>query len=127
MVAGCNSSLGTVRGKVYYGDELVRGGTVTFFCADGRAIPTGIRDDGNYVVDQVPLGNARIGVDTSALDPRRKRLYSPPPGKKVDLPGMSEPDPKLYVAIPPRYAAAATTDLTCEVTGGRQYHDIRMK
>jgi hypothetical protein len=126
-MAGCNSSTGTVRGKVYYGEALVKGGAVTFFCADGRGIRAGIRDDGSYTADGLPLGKAKICVDTSDLDPKRRQPYSPPPGKKVDLGRPSEPDPKLYVAISPKYAAVTTTDLTCEVTGGSQYYDIKMK
>jgi hypothetical protein len=126
-MVGCSPSSGTVSGKVYYGDELVKAGTVTFFCADGRGIRTGIRADGSYTVEQVPLGTARVCVDTSALDPKKKPPYSPPPGKKVDLPGANEPDPSLYVAVPPRYATAETTDLTCEVAGGSQSYTVKMK
>jgi hypothetical protein len=80
-------------------------------------------------VDNVPVGKAKICVDTSSLDPRRSKGYSyaPPPGQKKDLPGSSEPNPDFFVAIPRKYAEGASTDLTYEVTGGRQSYDIKMK
>jgi hypothetical protein len=128
-VAGCNSSTGDVSGKVYFGDVVVKGGMVTFFCADGRGIPTEIREDGSYTVSQVPIGKAKVCVDTSSLDPKRRKpyTYSPPAGRDKDPPGFSQPSPGVYVAIPGKYAAAATTDLTCEVAGGSQWYDIKMK
>jgi hypothetical protein len=127
--AGCgSSSTGTVSGKVYVNDVLVKGGTITFFGADNKGIPTKIGEDGSYTVENLAVGKAKICVDTSWLDPAKKKVYSyaPPPGKK-DLPGPSTTSAGTFVAIPAKYADPQKTDLTLEVKGGRQSHDVRMK
>jgi hypothetical protein len=126
---GCGSSTTTVTGQVYFGETLVKGGTVTLYCADGQGRLGGIREDGTYTIDQVPIGAVKVCVDTSALDPKRRKTYTyaPPPGKKATLPGGEEAAPGGYVAIPAKYATQGTTDLTFEATGGSQRYDIRMK
>jgi hypothetical protein len=128
-VAGCNSSTGDVTGKVYFGEVLVKGGTLTFFSADGRGFRTDVREDGSYTLEKLPLGTGKVCVDTSSLDPKRRKAYtySPPPGKEKDPPGISQPSPGIYVAIPAKYADPATTDLICEVTRGSQTFDVKMK
>ena len=125
--AGC-SSTGTVKGKVSYHGAVVKGGTVTFFYGDGRGIPIGILEDGSYTLDRLPLGQVKVCVDTSALDPKKHKRYSyaPPPGAKAP-PGFSPTSPEVYVAIPAKYADPAKTDLAYEVTAGTQTHDIEMK
>jgi hypothetical protein len=45
--AGCSSSPGTVSGKVSCNGTVLKGGTVTFFYANGRGFPTGIKEDGS--------------------------------------------------------------------------------
>ncbi|HKI31858.1 MAG TPA: hypothetical protein VKA46_08315 [Gemmataceae bacterium] len=128
-VGGCGPSTGAVTGKVYYGEVLLKGGKVTFVGVDGKGATTGIHGDGSYTLDKLPVGTVKICVDTSYLDPKRRKIYAyePPAGKKVDLPGSPEASPEFYVAIPPKYADPETTDLTCEVTRGSQEYDIRMK
>ncbi len=123
-LVGCNSAIGTVRGKVYYNGTLLKGGTVTFVCADGRAIPTGIREDGTYVLEQVPVGNVKICVDTSSLSPKSRKgyAYEPPPGAKAPSRKSQE-----YVEIPGKYADPAQSGLTFAVKGGRQDHDVKLE
>jgi hypothetical protein len=126
--AGCGSASGTVKGKVSYNGAPLKGGTVTFFYPDGRGFPIGILADGTYTLDRLPLGPVKVCVDTSSLDPKKHLRYSyaPPPGAKPP-PGFSPTSAEAYVAIPAKYADPAKTDLTYDVTGGTQTHDIELK
>jgi hypothetical protein len=129
-VPGCGGSTGTIKGKVSYNGTLLKGGKVTFYCADGKSVLTAIREDGTYLLEKLPLGKAKICVDTTDLNPatRRAYTYAPPPGAKKDLPGAKpSPGVEAYVAIPPKYASPETTDLFVEVTGGSRKHDIELK
>jgi hypothetical protein len=107
---------------------MLKGGTVTYFFADGRGFPIGILEDGSYTLDGLPTGKAKICVDTSALDPKQRKryAYAPPPGAKAP-PGFTPPGPEVYMAIPRKYADVATTDLTYDVTRGTQKHDLEMR
>jgi hypothetical protein len=125
---GCGSSTGTVSGKVYYNGDLLKSGTVTFFTADGKSVPTGIREDGSYTLDKLAIGKAKVCVDTGWSDPQKLKAYSyaPPPGAKMP-PGFKPPDAGNFVKIPAHYADPAKSDLTCEVAGGSQSYDIQLK
>jgi hypothetical protein len=128
--AGCGApSTGALRGKVLYDGAPVRGGSVTFHCAGGRSILTGILADGTYAVDNLPPGPARVCVDTRELDPAQRKAYAyePPAGAKKALPGGGTAPAAAYVAVPLKYADPETTDLTVEVKGGRQTFDLTMK
>ena len=49
FASGCGGGKGTVSGKVYYRDQLLGGGTVTFTNADGKGSQVAtIQPDGSY-------------------------------------------------------------------------------
>lgn len=127
--SGCGSSdTGSVSGKVYFGDVLVKGGRVTFVFESGRSFPTSIQDDGSYSLDRMPVGKAKICVDTSGLDPKRKNAYSysPPAGVKKELPDDRTQGPGEYTAIPAKYADHKTTDLAYDLASGSHSYDIKL-
>ena len=80
-----------------------------------------INEDGTYSIANVPAGSAKIAVDNLSSEPGRKL----PPNVK-HRPPKSEPT-EAPVKIPAKYKKPETSGLTCEVTGGRQTHNIELK
>ena len=80
-------------------------------------------------MEKVSVGQTKICVDTSSLDPKRSKVYtySAPPGMKKDLPTPSETSLGTYVAIPAKYADPATTDVLLDVKSGNQTFDIKLQ
>jgi hypothetical protein len=118
---------------VTYQGVALKGGNITFLTPDGKqSFPNQIREDGSYKIDKVPPGTMRILVETESLNLRYhpRPRYTPPAGMQA-AGGYTPPDPwaqaQRYVPIPWKYAEAATTDLTCTVTGGAQEHNITLQ
>jgi len=129
-VSGCGSSTGTVTGTVKRKDGTVlKGGNVAFITSKGQSISSPIGEDGKYTVEKVPVGDAKITVETETLNPARKmggRKYSPPPSASGST--YTPPDPtaqaKRYVPIDPKFGEQGTTPLTYTVKGGNQTFEI---
>ncbi len=129
--AGCGSSPGKIVGKVYYKDAPLKGGNVTFVCADGQSRLAEIQEDGSYAVDKVAPGEVKISVDTSSLKPQGNiPRYQPPKGVE-NKSGFTPPDfaaqAKRYVAIPKQYADAEHSGLKYTVKRGSQQYDIHLQ
>lgn len=134
-VGGCGKRGGTtVSGKVYYEGKPLTSGSVIFIDARGNTLPTVIRPDGSYQVVGVARGEAKIAVVSHARSPAGLRLggrgTSPaaarlpataPPGHESKAPQSRPP------AIPARYRDPDQSQLTCEVTGRDQSHDIELR
>ncbi len=75
--AGCAKPTGSVSGKVYYNDTLLKGGHVIFAKVDGQPQWAEIKEDGSYSFDKIVAGPVKIGVETSTLrpNPGRRRFY----------------------------------------------------
>ena len=128
---GCGSSTtGTVSGKVYLKDKPLKGGNVTFFSPDKKTSQIAkIGEDGSYTIEMMPVGPAKIAVETKSLQQAASaRRNTPPPGQNA--PNNSLPDPKellkRYVAIPEKYADAPTSGLEYTVQSGKQPFDIKL-
>lgn len=131
--AGCGSPTGTVSGKVYYQDKLLKGGNVTFIHAEQKkSCMATIQEDGSYKVEKVPAGEVTITVETQSLKPvggGNLPTYAPPPG--MESPGGYKPpnlaaNAKRYVPIPLDYAIPERSKLKYTVQGGSHDHDIKM-
>lgn len=126
--AGCGGSTGTVSGKVYYKNTLVKGGNVSFVSDQKKTSQLAeIQEDGSYKVEKMPVGEATITVDTSSFKPLpAARGMKPPPG--VQAPGGydMEARTKRYVPIPERYTDPAKSGLKYTVKGGSQDHDLKL-
>ena len=125
---GCGPSSGAVTGKVTYKDAPLKGGRVHFTASDGKAYSSEIADDGTYTVDKVPVGEAKVSVETSYLNMSgRTPAYKPPPGTSAP-PGAIGNDPeamrKKYVKIPDNYEDPEASKLTYTVKPGAQHYDI---
>ena len=139
-LAGCSGGSGssaTVKGTVKYKGALVKVGTVTFVSADkSKAAGSPIKEDGTYSVEQAPVGEVVITVDTSSADPQRLAATIAM-AKKGNVPANSPNAPpsveklqkmaELYTAIPAKYADAATSPLKHTVQGGAQEKNIELE
>lgn len=127
---GCGSTPGTVTGKVYFKDQPLKGGNVTFLTADKKVSQMAkIGEDGSYTIDKIPAGPVKIGVETKSLKQSASvPRYSPPPG--MSSPNKTGGDPKeilkRYVAIPEKYADPLESGLEYTVQSGNQPWDIKL-
>jgi len=128
--SGCGPSTGSVSGKVYYKDTLLKGGRVQFITADQKGAMAEIGEDGSYTLDKLALGEAKIAVETDYLKVQGSRpSYGPPKGGS-NAGGYTPPDPKeaakRYTAIPSKYEDPATSGKTFTVKPGKQEFDIKL-
>jgi hypothetical protein len=138
--AGCavgGSSTGTVTGKVTYKGGPVKGGNVYFFVDDKNPGVGEIQEDGTYKAERVPVGNAKVSVDTESMKPpmgmpaaAAKKYTAPPPDPKVKTEAYVPPDPgeraKRYVKIPEKYIDPERSGLTYTVKTGSQEFNIEI-
>jgi hypothetical protein len=114
LLAGCGSGLpptGEVVGKVTVDGKPVTAGTVKFYPAKGDPVPTELGVDGTFRATGVPVGKARVAVETIHF----RNLASPPPGIAKQLGG-----PRIkYVPTPEKYAKPDSSELQVDVQDGR--------
>jgi len=127
--AGC-SSKGIVSGKVTYRGKPLPAGTVIFVTQAGGGFSANIRD-GEYRVERLPEGPAKIAVSTPANTAHLKGLIAkmqPPPEmrKKArpDQPAEEPPADVPTVQIPARFQDPEKSGLTYTVKSGSQKYDI---
>jgi len=94
--ASAQEKTGTITGKITYQGKPLTGGFVTFI-GKGAKIPSRINADGTYRVREMPIGEAKIVVESKG------------------------------VVIPKAFASAKTTPLIVRVQEGKQQHDIELK
>lgn len=151
LAAGCSKPVGTVSGKVTYQGKELKGGGVAFVSTDGGPSFAGtIGPDGSYRVPEIRGGTYKVTVDNSALKAPTTTMGpgmgappivpkgakgGPPPGANVPE-GYVASDPnamkanaagKNYVALPPKYLSADTTDITYEFKGGDDTFNVELK
>ena len=115
---GCQRS-GSAVGIVTYKDKPIVLGTVLFEGSDGTIRQGNIKDDGSYSVSGLPIGNARVAVNSS--DPKKVRIN--PRGKER----ASSPEVPDWFPIPKQYGAPSTSGLTYAIEGGQNKIDIMLK
>jgi len=141
LSSGCGGK-GTISGKVYYQDQLLGGGTVTFTNADGKGSQVAqIQPDGSYTLERMPSGPAKIGVETTSAKPTAtpgkrggapKMPQGPPPDQVPEgadpskIYGSGRTQGLKYVPIPESYKDPETSGVQYTVTSGPQEHDIRL-
>ncbi|HVS36768.1 MAG TPA: hypothetical protein VMS17_14500 [Gemmataceae bacterium] len=133
-MVGCGPPTGTVTGTVVLkggpnGDQTLKGGTITFYSADGKTVggQAEIQENGTYKVDKVPAGDSKVVVSTEMLNQQGKGRAGPPPGTKVN-PNDPNADPAAkaqarYVAIPLKYADPEQSGLKFTVKAGSNTYD----
>src|SRR4051794_4850492 len=124
-LAGCGKPVATVTGKVTYQNGPVKGGHVIFAGSGGQSVLAEIKEDGTYRAEKVPVGDAKIAVQTKALGVVAAMPKSSLPPEKQKGGRMSPEEAKRrYVAIPPNYEDPETSGLSYTVVSGSQEHDI---
>jgi hypothetical protein len=117
-LTGCGPSVGTVRGKVVYQGKNLKSGLVVFMGADGKVSPpASIGADGTYAAVNVPLGTAKIAIDTPP----------PPPAERPEDEANAKSALADHVSIPLRYKDFNLSGKICEVKWGENTCDIELE
>lgn len=124
MLAGCQRS-GNLEGKVTYKERPLAYGTVLVVTGEGHLRQGTIEEDGTYFVENIPVGTARIAVNSP--DPCAPLLVKP---------GVNDPDPneqerrkvlrKRWFVIPNKFGRADQSGLTVDVNSGGNSHNITL-
>jgi hypothetical protein len=114
----------TLEGSVHYGDEIIQFALIIASNSSGSAQGS-IGDDGKFKLDNVPLGEVSVAVNTPAgqgefMSKSMSGAYKGPQeklGKKVSL---------KYTQVPKQYHEPATTPLKTTIVAGPNTYDIKI-
>lgn len=125
LAAGCGKPKGSVSGRVTYKDKPLTAGYVTFTPENSHAVSGTIDSQGNYRVENIPVGMAKITVraDPGTSMDAFAKVNNPKDPKSM----MSALMPKNIVKLPDQYNNPEKSGLTCEVKKGSQEHNIELK
>jgi hypothetical protein len=124
FAAGCGKPKGNVKGKVYYKDKALTGGTVTVW-GDKAARSATIQEDGSYQIKAMPEGPAKVTVSTPAVSLASKD-QAKQVGSKGDIKVVAGSSASI-VPVPPEYGDKDRTKENYTVKAGDQEYDIRLK
>jgi hypothetical protein len=105
----------TLDGTVSYGDQKVRVGLVI---VQGTSAVNGfVDDDGHYHLDNVPLGDVHLAVNTEAGKGQLKsRMMAQTKGKAKALPNV--------IDVPAKYQDPQKSDITTNIKPGANTYNI---
>jgi hypothetical protein len=128
LAAGCSKSKGTITGTVKLKDGTpVSAGTITFWSADNHPSQGTLKSDGSFSVGDVPVGDAKVTVETPP--PRMGPVTMSKPPEGMNMPADMKPsggdapggDNKVKVVpVPAKYKNANDTPLSYSVVKGSQ-------
>src|SRR5262245_53423972 len=140
LTSGCGpdyKARAVVKGKVTLGGKKpLTTGTVMFYGKDGMTASATIDPDGNYEMNDAPLGECKVTVSVTALprDPsvmarlKGKGPKAPEGPKNPENPGPELPAaarvPKEVVPIDEKYSSPGTSGLSFTVQKGEQTYNI---
>jgi len=131
-LAGCNSyesrlpeTGATLEGTIKLGADTVPMALVVVVGPTGSA--TGQIEGGHYRVENVPLGDVKIGVNTDAvrgqlISQQMAQGYKGPGGK-----GGSRPPPPKFIDVPKKFAEPETSGVKTTVKSGANTFDIALR
>jgi hypothetical protein len=121
LLVGCGKASGTITGTVTFKGEPVQNGTIAAMSKSGQVVSSSIKD-GTFKLDEVPLGESRVAIQSSPPPPP---FRSPPkPGEPTPPP---PPTPPPFVPLPERYTKVETSGLTIDVKAGSQAKDFELR
>lgn len=130
---GCGEPpAGQVSGEVKYKGTAIQAGSITFMDEKGK-VGYGQITDGKYQIDKAPLGEVKIGVQSSSGGGggAAASAMAKSKGMPKDLPAGVDPNvfKKAFekgtgVTIPAKYSDPQTSGLTYTVKQGQQTHNI---
>jgi hypothetical protein len=134
LLAGCSSNSGFpghLSGRVFYKDEAVKGGTISFHSQKlVRTVP--ITPEGLYEFVDLPEGPAVITVSNESFNPNNKQpVYGGAKMKglntkraemeaKMGKPASGEAAGAKYRKLPGKYALPEKSPLSVTIESGRQ-------
>jgi hypothetical protein len=127
LTAGCGKPKGSISGKVIYKGKPLSGGFVTFILEKGAPLHAKIQSNGEYRIDNVPVGTVKITVQPESATGAEWMDKGGPPLPKSPDEMKKWMMPKTEAEIPERYSDAAKTELTYTVKQGPQEYDIVLK
>lgn len=139
--SGCGpdyKARGAVKGHVTTGKKSLTTGTVMFYAKSGVTASAHIDPDGNYVMNDAPLGECVVTVTVTPL-PRDPSVRARLKGGGPKVPEMKNPEdkggpglpsapvvPKEVVSIDEKYSNPETSGLKFTVAKGEQTYDIEL-
>lgn len=139
LPSGCGPNYkarGVVKGKVTTGKKPLTTGTVMFYGKNGITASAHIDTQGNYEMNDAPLGECMVTVTVEALPPNSS-VQARLKGGGPKMPGeMKNPEaespalpsapsvPKEVVPINSKYSKTETSGLTFTVEKGEQTFNI---
>jgi hypothetical protein len=135
---GCGPGTASVTGRVTFQDKPLTFGRVTFFGENGFVGTSEIRPDGSYTIVKIPVGQAKITVETPDLrrmpQSSRGMMMDPARFGKPDAEKPGKPDSRGHHStgprptfIPPHYGEVERSGLSLEIHEGENKHDIPLK
>jgi hypothetical protein len=107
----------TLEGLVTYGGQPVTAGMVIARTEGNPPVRGFLGDDGHYRLDNVPLGEVQIGVNTAAVRGAAKgKMMAKTQGKAKGLPKITE--------LPPKYGDPAKSGIKTTIQKGPNVYDI---
>jgi hypothetical protein len=140
LCTGCGSK-GDIKGKVTFKDKTVVYGTVNLIDSEGVPHPGVIDPQGNYLIRGVPIGLAKLAVnspDPKVVYDQVHAMQSGRPNRSNDgkkgkgnADKVPKPDPEVvknWVEITqPNVGDPEKSGLTIEVKSGENPHNIQLK
>ncbi len=124
-VTGCGAQTGHISGTVSLDGQKLPSGRIVFLCEGGdKPVLMSSINDGSYIVNEAPIGPARVTVETFELTttPVPNMIDSPaPPDQQNDAAAEAE-----YMSIPARYRAPTTSGLIHDIVAGSQVRDFNL-
>jgi hypothetical protein len=118
-----------VKGKVTFGNDPVPMANVTFTTKDNRVASAVTDENGNYTINDAPVGEVAISVTVPQLSGSAKMgggIKMPEPPK--DMSGLATNklnfDPQKLPRVPEKYEKPETSGLTYKVHKGENTYDI---
>ncbi len=141
LAGGCGpdyKARGVVKGKVTYNKKALTSGTVMFYAASNNITSSAFIDgEGNYVMNDAPLGEVKITVTVTSLPPGKPMKYGPgkaasegeskdPTGTVSEsIPIMSKM-PSSILRIDEKFSKPETSGLSFTVEKGEQTHNLEL-
>lgn len=135
-VAGCGYGVreqrlpetgATLEGTITYGSEKVHYAEVRVI-GDSTSAVGRVEEDGRYKVENVPLGEVKVTVNTDAAkgDYTSLTMSKSYKGPKGEGAAGGGPPPK-FVGVPGKYAEPETSGLGTTIAAGANTYDIKIK
>lgn len=125
---GCGVQVGSISGTVSYNGRLLPSGKITFVCEAGdKPVLTSSITDGKYAVEDAPVGQAIVLVETFQTT-FTTVPNMPPDAGSGGLPNSSRPNSHSgkFVSVPDRYASPRESGLSMTIAVGDQTKNFQL-